>query len=297
MVVEEQKLGNLGAVLDGKLVSKAVRQEVKTKVDAHLAKGKRAPGLAVVLVGDDAASAIYVKNKIQACKQTGIESFFHKFEAAIAETTIIECIKTLNQDPCVDGILVQLPLPKHISTDAVLEVLAPEKDVDGLGTHSLGLLLAGKPGLRPCTPSGVIKLLDHYNVEIAGKNAVVIGRSILVGKPAAMLLMERNATVTVCHSKTRDLDQICRSADILVVAAGRKEFVKGSWIKPGSCVIDVGIHRTELANGESQLCGDVEYNEAATKAALITPVPGGVGPMTIAMLLSNTLLAYEMKDK
>jgi methylenetetrahydrofolate dehydrogenase (NADP+)/methenyltetrahydrofolate cyclohydrolase len=202
----------------------------------------------------------------------------------------------LNESDVVDGILVQLPLPKHLSADEVLEVLDPDKDVDGLTTESMGRLFAGKTGLRPCTPVGVMALLEQHKVEIEGKNAVVIGRSNLVGKPIAILLQQKNATVTMCHSRTKDLDKICQNADILVVAAGQREFVKGSWIKPGSTVIDVGIHHTQGPDGESVVSGDVQYPEAAKVARFITPVPGGVGPMTVAMLLANTITAFERRN-
>jgi methylenetetrahydrofolate dehydrogenase (NADP+)/methenyltetrahydrofolate cyclohydrolase len=293
MVVKDELSTNLASkLLDGKAVASSVRARLKDMVGQAVAAGQRAPGLAVMLVGDDGASAIYVQNKVKACKQVGIESSFHKFAGDATQAEVIECLKALNADPKIDGILVQLPLPKHISSDAVLEVLSPGKDVDGLTTLSMGLLLAGKNGLVPCTPMGIIELLDHYKLDIEGKKAVVIGRSNLVGKPIALLLMQRNATVTVCHSRTQGLDEICRGADILVVAAGRRHFVKGSWIKPGAVVIDVGIHHTKLEDGTSNISGDVEYTEAAKHAASITPVPGGVGPMTIAMLLSNTMKAY-----
>ena len=293
MVVKDEPTTDVASkVLDGKAVAAVVRARLKDAVAQAVAKGQRAPGLAVILVGDDGASAIYVQNKVKACKQVGIESSFHKFEANASEAEVIECLRKLNADPKVDGILVQLPLPKHISSEAVLEFLSPGKDVDGLTTLSMGLLLAGKKGLVPCTPMGIIELLDHYKLDIEGKKAVVIGRSNLVGKPIALLLMQRNATVTVCHSRTQGLDEICRDADILVVALGRRHFVKGSWVKPGAVVIDVGIHHTKLDDGTSNISGDVEFAEAQQHAARITPVPGGVGPMTIAMLLSNTLSAY-----
>jgi methylenetetrahydrofolate dehydrogenase (NADP+)/methenyltetrahydrofolate cyclohydrolase len=294
MVVKDEPSTEVSSkVLDGKAVGAAVRARLKEAVAKAVAAGQRAPGLAVILVGDDGASAIYVQNKVKACKQAGIESSFHKFPADATQAEIIDCLRMLNADPKVDGILVQLPLPKHISSEAVLEILSPEKDVDGLTILSMGLLLAGKNGLVPCTPMGIIELLDHYQLPIEGKKAVVIGRSNLVGKPIALLLMQRNATVTVCHSRTQGLDEICRDADILVVAAGRRHFVKGSWVKPGAVVIDVGIHHTKLDDGTSNISGDVEFAEAQTHASRITPVPGGVGPMTIAMLLSNTMKAYS----
>ncbi len=292
MVLQEQSVGQ---VMDGKALAASVRETLKQKVDLLLAAGKRRPGLAVVLVGDDKASALYVKNKTQSCKKVGIESFMHTFPAATDMETLVNCITTLNESEAVDGILVQLPLPAHLSSEEVLSVLDPNKDVDGLTTESMGRLFAGKTGLRPCTPVGVMALLEQYKVEVEGKHAVVIGRSNLVGKPIAMLLMQKNATVTMCHSRTKDLDQICQNADILVVAAGKKEFVKGSWVKPGACVIDVGIHHTQGPAGESVISGDVQYVDAAKVARFITPVPGGVGPMTVAMLLANTIVAYERR--
>ncbi|HEY9778285.1 MAG TPA: bifunctional methylenetetrahydrofolate dehydrogenase/methenyltetrahydrofolate cyclohydrolase FolD [Planktothrix sp.] len=296
MVVQGSQQGHVAQIIDGKAVAKTIRAQLKVDIDALVGKGHRRPGLAVVLAGDDAASALYVKNKIKACKEVGIESFFHKFDADITLEQLTACVQALSQQADdVDGILVQLPLPGRLPAEGVLQALSPEKDVDGLTTISMGRLLEGKPGLRPCTPSGVIELLKQNKVEISGKRAVVVGRSNLVGKPAALLLMQHNATVTVCHSKSEQLDEICRSADILVVAAGRKQFVKGSWVKPGACVIDVGIHHDKNEQGQSEICGDVEFAEASRVAAWITPVPGGVGPMTIAMLLSNTLTAYKMR--
>jgi len=259
----------------------------------------RAPGLAVVLIGDNPASQIYVKNKIQACKKVGIESFFHQFAADVKEEEVLACIDKLNRSPEVDGILVQLPLPKHLPTEEILDAVLPEKDADGLHPLNLGYLTSGKQGLRPCTPSGVMVLLERYKVELKGKHAVVIGRSNLVGKPIAFMLLEQHATVTICHSRSQNLDEIARSADVLVVAAGRECMVKGSWIKAGAVVVDVGIHKRTISSGpnagESEVVGDVDFQEASQVASLITPVPGGVGPMTIAMLLSNTLAAYEQR--
>ncbi len=293
MPVKDLENDTANRVLNGKEVAASVRKRLAERTAVDREQGKRAPGLAVVLVGDDPASALYVQGKIKACKQVGIESFFHKFAATASSAEVKQCVQALNQDPLVDGILVQLPLPKQISADEVLALLAPDKDVDGLTAISMGLLMGGKPGLRPCTPSGIVELLDYHKVPIEGSRAVVIGRSNLVGKPIALLLMQRNATVTMCHSRTQGLDEICRNADILVVAAGKRTFVKGSWIKPGACVIDVGIHHDKSAEGESSIAGDVDFAEAVNVAGLITPVPGGVGPMTIAMLLANTLTAYE----
>lgn len=282
-----------GIVLDGTACAKAVREALALEVQAFVSTGLRPPGLAVVLVGDDPASKVYVKNKVLACKKAGIESFLHELPGSTDAETLLKLIAELNQRADVDGILVQLPLPAGLPTDAVLMAVSPEKDADGLHPYNLGLLLAGKAGLRPCTPSGIIRLLDHYNIAIEGKSAVVIGRSNLVGKPISILLMERNATVTMCHSRSKNLEEICRSADILVVAAGKREMVAGSWVKPGAVVIDVGIHKTD--KNDSGLTGDVIYPEAKAVASHITPVPGGIGPMTVAMLLSNTFAAYKKK--
>ncbi len=292
-VTDEQMQSELKNILDGKEVARAIRQKLKERTAAHREKGRRPPGLAVVLVGDNPASALYVQGKIKACKQVGIESFLHKFAADADLSEVRQCVQTLNSDRRIDGILVQLPLPTQISSEEVLALLSPAKDVDGLTPINMGLLLSGKPGLRPCTPAGILELLDYYKVPIEGKQAVVIGRSNLVGKPIALLLMQRNATVTICHSRTEGLAQLCRTADILIAAAGKKSFVKGSWLKPGACVIDVGIHHDNDQSGQSSINGDVDFAEAVKVAGLITPVPGGVGPMTIAMLLANTLTAYE----
>lgn len=280
-------------ILDGKQVANLVRDELRLKVDGFVQKGMRRPGLAVVLIGDNPASHVYVKNKVAACKKAGIESFFHQFDANVSLQDVLNCILNLNNDDNVDGILVQLPLPKHLPTDEILEALSPDKDADGLHPYNLGQLVSGKDGLRPCTPKGIMVLLERYDVALSGKQAVVVGRSNLVGKPIALMLQEKNATVTMCHSKTANLDQVCQSADVLVVAAGRENMVRGSWVKPGAVVIDVGINRIETKSGESQLVGDVEFASAAKVASLITPVPGGVGPMTVAMLLANTVTAYE----
>lgn len=281
------------AIMDGKKVAGLVRDDLKATVDKLSAGGLRKPGLAVVLIGDNPASQIYVKNKIQACKKVGIESFFHQFPADATTKQILECIEQLNNSPEVDGILVQLPLPAHLPTDQILQAVAPHKDADGLHPHNLGLLLSGKPGLRPCTPQGVMVLLEHYGVELSGCQATVIGRSNLVGKPISLMLMEKNATVTMCHSRSKDLASIARKADVLVVAAGKDSLVRGSWIKPQAVVIDVGIHRRENADGTSEVVGDVSFQEACQVASLITPVPGGVGPMTVAMLLRNTVESYR----
>lgn len=286
-------------ILDGKAVANQVREELRVRVEAFRQKGLRAPGLAVVLIGDNPASHIYVKNKIQACKKVGIESFLRQFPADVKEQEVFACLAELNESDAVDGILVQLPLPAHLPTDRILDAVSPDKDADGLHPLNLGILTAGKPGLRPCTPQGVMVLLERYGVDLKGKHAVVIGRSNLVGKPVALMLLEKHATVTVCHSRSNGLAEIAKTADVLVVAAGRETMVKADWVKPGAVVVDVGIHKRVIAAGpnagENEVVGDVDFPGAAKIAAKITPVPGGVGPMTIAMLLSNTLMAYEIK--
>lgn len=282
-------------ILDGSATAAAIREDLAAQVKELTKDGRRAPGLAVVLVGDDPASHIYVKNKVNACKKAGIQSWLFPFRADAAPTAVLEKVRQLNADDNVDGILVQLPLPKHIDTEEVLATISPEKDADGLHSFNAGLLATGKPGPRPCTPLGVMRLLERYKVDLNGKTAVVIGRSNLVGKPIALMLLEKHATVTMCHSRSKNLDQIAQTADVLVVAAGKPKLVSGSWIKPGAVVIDVGIHRESNDKGESKIVGDVEFDEAAKVASKITPVPGGVGPMTIAMLLSNTVDNYKRR--
>ncbi len=273
-----------GARIDGTEVAKRVRGEVRRRV-AGVADRVR-PGLATVLVGDDAASAVYVRNKRKACAEVGIESIHTELPATTAQATLLAKVDELNARDDVHGILVQLPLPEGLDEKEVIDRLSPEKDVDGLTPVSQGRLLAGTAGLRPCTPLGVMRLIDETGVDPTGKRAVVVGRSLLVGKPVGLLLLERHATVTYCHSRTADLEAEVASADILVAAIGRPKAIPGSWIKPGAVVIDVGINRTD-----DGLVGDVDYESARLRAAHITPVPGGVGPMTIAMLLSNTVEA------
>jgi methylenetetrahydrofolate dehydrogenase (NADP+)/methenyltetrahydrofolate cyclohydrolase len=273
-------------VIDGKAVAQQVRTEVRAEVDAWVAGGGRRPGLATVLVGDDPASAVYVANKQRACIEVGIEGFAHDLPAESTQDEVEALLRQLNGDVRVSGILLQLPTPDHIDGSYLTTLIDPAKDVDGLTPASAGLLAKGRAGLRPCTPAGVIELLKRYDVALEGAEAVVVGRSDLVGKPVAALLLAENATVTTCHSRTRDLAGVCRRADVLIAAVGRPEMVKGDWIRPGATVIDVGINRTP--NG---LVGDVEFATASQVAGLITPVPGGVGPMTIAMLLRNTLEA------
>ncbi len=282
-------------ILDGIASSKAIREELAAELETYVSRGLRRPGLAVVLIGDNPASQVYVKNKVLACKKTGIESFLYEIPGNTSTEEVLKLIEQLNKREDVDGILVQLPLPAALPTDTILEAVLPEKDVDGLHTQNMGLLASGKAGLRPCTPRGIMVLLERYKIAIEGKTAVVIGRSNLVGKPIALMLLEKHATVKICHSKSKDLDKQAQDADILVVAAGRKEMVKGSWIKKGAVVIDVGIHKEEQPDGSSRLCGDVLYDEVKDIASFITPVPGGVGPMTVAMLLANTVQSYKTR--
>lgn len=275
-------------IIDGKVISDFFRAEYKLRVDRLISQGTR-PGLAVVIVGDDAASQVYVRNKAKACESIGMYSEVHPLPAATSQADLTAFVEKLNANPAIHGILVQLPLPKGLDDRAVIEAISVEKDVDGFHYANMGALVIDESPFPPCTPYGVMKMLEYEGVAIEGKHAVIVGRSNIVGKPQAMLLLKEGATVTVCHSKTQDLPAFCRSADILVAAVGRANFVKGSWIKPGAVVIDVGINR--LPDGK--LCGDVDYAEALPVASAITPVPGGVGPMTITMLLGNTLKAAE----
>jgi methylenetetrahydrofolate dehydrogenase (NADP+)/methenyltetrahydrofolate cyclohydrolase len=272
----------------------ALAQELRAEIAADVAKlvsqGRRPPCLAVVLVGDDPASLSYIKGKRRACERAGIASREHDLPATATQEDVIDVVSTLNRDPQVDGILVQLPLPKPLDATAVTEAVDPAKDVDGLHTVNAGRLLAGLPGLRPCTPLGILEVLDRRRVPLVGAHAVVIGRSALVGKPVALLLLERHATVTICHSRTRDLASVVRSADVVVAAAGSAELVKGDWIRPGAAVIDIGVN---VVDGVQR--GDVDFDAALGRAALITPSRGGVGPLTITMLLRNTLSAYRAR--
>ncbi len=275
-------------LIDGKAIAQQVRGELRNAIEAWVAGGGRRPGLATVLVGDDSASAVYVGGKQRASLEVGIEGFRHDLPADTSEAEVEALLIQLNADDHVSGILLQLPTPEHIDGSRLTTLIAAAKDVDGLTPISAGRLAKGLPGLRPCTPAGVIELLRRHDVSLEGAQAVIVGRSDLVGKPVAALLLADNATVTVCHSRTRDLPEVCHRADILIAAVGRPEMITGDWIKPGATVIDVGINRTEAG-----LVGDVEFASAAEVAGLITPVPGGVGPMTIAMLLRNTLLAAQ----
>ena len=273
-------------VIDGRAIAEQVRGEVAREVAEWVAAGHPPPGLATVLVGEDPASAIYVGGKQKATAEVGMRGFDHRLPQDASHAEVEAVLRELNADPEVAGILLQLPTPPQVDGAALTSLIDPAKDVDGLTPVSAGRLVQGKPGLRPCTPSGVMELLRRHDVELEGAEAVVVGRSDLVGKPVAQLLLAANATVTTCHSRTRDLPEVCRRADVLVAAVGRPELVRGDWIKPGATVIDVGINRTD-----DGLKGDVHFPEAAERAGLITPVPGGVGPMTIAMLLRNTLEA------
>ena len=273
-------------IIDGKAIAAAVRERVREEVAAFEAESGRAPTLATVLVGEDPASEIYIKGKHRACEEVGMGSVHHGLDAGTSEAELLELVGRLGEDDGVDGILVQLPVPPQIDPDAVVAALPPGKDVDGLTPLNAGLLAHGIPGLVPCTPAGVIELLRREGVELEGAEAVVVGRSKLVGVPVARLLLAANATVTSCHSRTRDLDAVCRRADVLVAAAGVPRLLGAEAVKPGAVVIDVGMHRNE-----DGLCGDVDFEPVAAVAAAITPVPGGVGPMTIAMLLVNTLAA------
>jgi methylenetetrahydrofolate dehydrogenase (NADP+)/methenyltetrahydrofolate cyclohydrolase len=278
----------VGETIDGKAVAAAVRREVRARV-ASLAEQGIVPGLATVLVGDDPASHVYVGSKERACAEVGIRSFGHRLPAGIPQTELLGVVRELGRRDDVQGILVQLPLPRPLDAQAVIEALPPEKDVDGLHPVSQGRLLAGRPGLRPCTPLGVMRLLDETGTRIQGARAVVVGRSLLVGKPLALLLLERHATVTLCHSRTADLAAEVGRGDIVIAAAGQAGLVRGAWIRPGAVVIDVGMNR----GADGKLCGDVEFAVARERAAYITPVPGGVGPLTVAMLLANTATAAE----
>jgi methylenetetrahydrofolate dehydrogenase (NADP+)/methenyltetrahydrofolate cyclohydrolase len=273
-------------ILDGKALAAKIRGEVKEEVSRLAQRGVQ-PGLAVILAGEDAASRVYVRNKVRACEETGVRSFFLEYPASVSESELVDRVGSLNADPAVHGILVQLPLPKHIDAERVLETVSPQKDVDGFHLHNLGALLAGRPGVVPCTPAGVMRLIEHADVALAGKHAVVIGRSNIVGKPLALLLLAQNATVTVCHSKTTNLPAVARQADVLVAAVGRAKMVTAAMVKPGACVIDVGVNR--LPDGT--LAGDVDFQAVQAVAGAITPVPGGVGPMTIAMLLETCVAA------
>jgi methylenetetrahydrofolate dehydrogenase (NADP+)/methenyltetrahydrofolate cyclohydrolase len=276
-------------IIDGKSLAEATRASLKTRISALAARGLR-PGLAAVLVGTDPASRVYVRNKASACEQTGVHSEVHEFPENVSEAALVERLAQLNADPRVHGILVQLPLPRQLAADRVLATISPAKDVDGFHAQNLGALLQGRPGFVPGTPAGVMRLIEHAGVSLAGRHAVIVGRSNIVGKPLALLLLQKDATVTICHSKTQDLAAVTRQADVLIAAAGRAKLITGRMVKAGACVIDVGINR--LADGK--LAGDVDFESVKAVAGSITPVPGGVGPMTVAMLIVNTVLAAEL---
>jgi methylenetetrahydrofolate dehydrogenase (NADP+) / methenyltetrahydrofolate cyclohydrolase len=286
-------------ILDGKALAETVRAEVRAGVEAFRAEHGRVPGLDVVLVGEDPASAVYTRNKEKASNEVGMRGTLHVVPASTSEADLVALVRRLNADPAIDGILVQLPLPKGIDAQRVLDLIEPGKDVDGFHPVNAGLLLLGRPGaLVACTPSGCMRLLRMADATpnwLEGAHAVVVGRSNIVGKPMAQLLLAANATVTMAHSKTRDLPAICRQADVLVAAVGKREMIRGDWIKPGAVVIDVGTNRVTLPDGKAKLYGDVAFDEAKEVAGAISPVPGGVGPMTIAMLLANTLEAAKRR--
>ena len=277
-------------ILDGKAIAADLRQQIKSRVDQRVAAGERRPGLAVVLVGENPASQVYVRNKRKSCDEVGFHSVSHDLPADTAQDELLALIDRLNHEEAIDGILVQLPLPEQIDEEAVIERILPTKDVDGFHPYNVGRLALKMPILRPCTPKGVMTMLERTGQKLEGLDAVIIGQSNIVGRPMALELLAARCTITVCHSRTKDLAEKARSADILVAAVGRPEFVPGDWVKPGAIVIDVGINRTD----EGKLVGDVNFAEASERASWITPVPGGVGPMTIATLLENTLQAAEL---
>lgn len=275
-------------LIDGTALSKAIRAEIATRAAQMTAKGRQ-PGLAVILVGDDPASAVYVRNKVKACAEAGLHSVLEKYDASLSEAELLQRIEALNADPSIHGILVQMPLPRHIRAQRVIETISTAKDVDGYSVQSAGDLMCGLPGFLPCTPYGCMRLIETTGIDLRGKHAVVIGRSNTVGKPMALLLLQANATVTVCHSATPDLKAHTLQADVVVAAVGRRNVLTADMVKPGAVVIDVGMNRDDAG----KLCGDVDFEGVRSVAGWITPVPGGVGPMTIAMLLFNTLASAE----
>jgi methylenetetrahydrofolate dehydrogenase (NADP+)/methenyltetrahydrofolate cyclohydrolase len=280
-------------IIDGKAIAAQLRQDIRGRVEARLARGLRAPGLAVILVGENPASQVYVGSKRKGCEECGILSLSHDLPATTSQQALLALIDQLNADPAVDGILVQLPLPAHIEVETVIERIHPDKDVDGFHPYNIGRLTLQMPTLRPCTPRGSMTLLESTGVELRGLDAVIVGASNIVGRPMALELLMAGCTVTVCHSKTRDLQQKLSQADLVVAAVGRPEMIKGEWLKAGAIVIDVGINRLE----SGKLVGDVEFASASQVASFITPVPGGVGPMTVATLLQNTVDAAERHDQ
>ncbi|MBE9119843.1 bifunctional methylenetetrahydrofolate dehydrogenase/methenyltetrahydrofolate cyclohydrolase FolD [Tychonema sp. LEGE 07199] len=282
-------------ILDGKALATKIQSELSDRVRALQPQIGRPPGLAVLMVGDNPASAAYVRNKERACAKVGIASFGQHYPANATQAELELAIRALNEDDRVDGILVQLPLPENLDAIALLYQIAPDKDADGLHPINLGRLVRGEEGLRSCTPAGVMRLLEEYQIDLKGKNAVVLGRSILVGKPMALMLLEADCTVTVAHSRTKNLESITSQADILIAAVGRTEMISANMVKPGAVVIDVGINRVLNPDGTSRLAGDVDFDAVKTVAEFITPVPGGIGPMTVAMLLENTVSSYQKK--
>jgi methylenetetrahydrofolate dehydrogenase (NADP+)/methenyltetrahydrofolate cyclohydrolase len=282
-------------ILDGFGLAETLRAEVRTGVEAFKSRFGKVPGLDVVLVGEDPASQVYTRNKEKASNEVGMRGRLHQLPKATTEQELFALLERLNADDDVDGILVQLPLPPQISESKVLDLVSPAKDVDGFNPVNVGLLASGRPGLVPCTPLGCMRLLALAKVDLKGARAVVVGRSNIVGKPVAQLLLAEHATVTIAHSRTRDLPSVCREADVLVAAVGRPQMIRGDWVKEGAVVIDVGINRESLPNGKTKLVGDVCFDEAKERASAITPVPRGVGPMTIAGLLANTLRAATMR--
>jgi len=275
-------------LIDGKKISGQIRNRLAEEVQELNKKTGKTPGLATVLVGDDPASAVYVRNKNKICGELGFQSFEQKLSADTSEEQLLQLVGELNSNKNIHGILVQLPLPDQIDSEKILQAIDPKKDVDGFHPVNVGKLVVGNALLTPCTPTGIIELLDHYDIEISGKHAVIIGRSNIVGKPVSMLLLQRNATITICHSRTQDLEEVTRSADIIVAAVGRANFVTEEMVSEGTVVIDVGINRVD-----GKLTGDVDFEPVSKKASHITPVPGGVGPMTIALLMENTLKAFK----
>lgn len=283
-------------IIDGKAFAQNLRSKISEQVNEVKEQLGITPGLAVVLVGEDPASQVYVRNKARQTVEVGMNSFEHKLDESTDQETLLKLIADLNADEKVNGILVQLPLPSQIDEETVLDAIDPMKDVDGFHISNVGKLSVGKEGLVPCTPLGCIMLLKDQLGDLSGQNAVVVGRSNIVGKPMAQLLLQQNCTVTIAHSRTKDLEEVCRSADILVAAVGRPEMIKGDWVKPGATVIDVGINRIQKEDGKTKLVGDVEFDSCAETAGAITPVPGGVGPMTIAVLLHNTVTATRLQN-
>ena len=278
-------------IIDGKKISQEIKDELKAKVEQLKAEGKQA-ALAVIQIGNDPASSVYVNNKKKACAYIGIESLSYELPEETTEQELLELVENLNQNDAVHGILVQLPVPKHIDADKIIQTISPKKDVDGFHPENVGNLVIGEKGFVSCTPAGIIQLLKRSNIEISGKHCVVIGRSNIVGKPMALLMLRENATVTIAHSRTQNLKELCKTADILIVAIGKPQFITAEYVREGAVIIDVGIHRDE----NNKLCGDVKFDEVEPLASAITPVPGGVGPMTIAMLMNNCVEAMEANE-